>query len=260
MNRKNNPHILENRYESICEVRFNRVERKNALTLDMYDRLAEVLNEVDQDTQTKVLVFTGEGDAFTSGNDLMDFMKSPPTDIDTPVFRFLKALANFSKPLIAGVNGVAIGIGTTMLLHCDLVYASSNAIFQLPFIKLGLVPEAGASLLLPQMLGHRRAAELLMLGNKFTAIEAKDSGIINDHVPSDQLNTCVMEKAKALAALPPAAMRQTKALLKRVNRETLEQTMMIEGEVFMKGLGSPENREAFLAFFEKRSPDFTQFS
>ena len=244
----------------ICEIRFNRSKRKNALTLDMYESMATTINEADQNSEVRVLLFTAEGDAFTAGNDLMDFMKSPPKDLDTPVFRFLKALTTFSKPILAAVNGAAVGIGTTMLLHCDLVYAAHSAKFQLPFIRLGLVPEAGASLLIPHMLGQRKAAELLMLGERFSAEQAESYGIINQSVDPEKLYEIVMTKAQSLAELPPIAMRQTKSLLKRVHSSELESAMATEGEVFIKRLNSPETNEAIQAFFEKRTPDFSKFS
>lgn len=252
--------VIVNISDFICEIRFNRPQRKNALTLAMYEQMATAMNEADQNNEVRVLLFTGAGDAFTAGNDLMDFMKSPPTNLDTPVFRFLKALASFSKPIIAAVNGAAIGIGTTMLLHCDLVYASENAKFQLPFIRLGLVPEAGASLIIPHMLGQRKAAELLMLGESFSATQAQEYGIINASISTDELYTLAQSKAKTLASLPPTAMRQTKSLLKSVHQDQLEAAMISEGEVFMKRLSSPETNEAIQAFFEKRTPDFSQFS
>ena len=252
--------IIVKNYDFICEIQINRPQRKNALTLEMYEQMAALMNRADSDSDVRVLLFTAAGDAFTAGNDLMDFMKSPPDGLDTPVFRFLKALVSFSKPIVAAVNGAAIGIGTTMLLHCDLVYAAHSARFQLPFIRLGLVPEAGASFLIPHTLGQRKAAELLMLGEKFSAEQAQNYGIINGSVDLDNLYETVQAKAKSLASLPPTAMRQTKSLLKTAYGDQLERAMKTEGEVFIKRLSSPETKEAIQAFFEKRSPDFSKFS
>ena len=251
--------IITTENDHIITLTINRPERKNALTLAMYTEMSEVLNRCAERSEIKAVIITGAGGAFTSGNDLMDFMKVPPTNTDTPVFHFLKALLHFPKPIIAAVDGAAIGIGTTMLLHCDLIYATPKSKFQLPFIRLGLVPEAGASLLLPHMLGHRKAAELLMLGEMFMADTAQEVGIVNEVLEAEQLMEVVLKKAQTLASLPPAAMRQTKALLKRVHADQIEDCMQTEGEIFIKRLQSPETQEAFQAFFEKRKPDFSQF-
>lgn len=245
---------------AVLTITLNRPARKNALTLAMYDQLTASLKRAIDDPEIRAVILRGAEGSFTSGNDLMDFMKSPPQSIDTPVFHFLKALLTFPKPLIAAVSGPAIGIGTTLLLHCDFVYADEHAIFQLPFIRLGLVPEAGASLLLPRLAGHRRAAELLMLGEKFSATEALEIGLINERVESDQLFERAHERAEALSKLPPEAMRQTKELLKAPLREELTGVMLREGEVFMNRLTSPETAEAIQAFFMKRPADFSRFS
>ena len=245
---------------SVMTLTINRPDRKNALTLSMYDNLTAALNRATEDAEVRAVVIRGAEGTFTAGNDLTDFMKNPPTSVDTPVFYFLKAIASFTKPLIAAVSGPAIGIGTTLLLHCDLVYADERAVFQLPFIRLGLVPEAGASLLLPRLAGHRRAAELLMLGEKFDAAEAREIGLINAQVPSGELSAYVQAKGEALAQLPPEAMRQTKALLRAPLAEALNQVMIKEGEIFMTRLASPETAEAIQAFFMKRAPDFSRFS
>ena len=252
--------ILSDLNEGILTLTFNRPERKNALTLAMYTALTEHLKHAKESSDVRVVIFTGSGDSFTSGNDLKDFMQNPPQDLDTPVFHFLRALVEFPKPIIASVNGLAIGIGTTLLLHCDFVYAHKDVIFQMPFIRLGLVPEAGSSYLLPRMAGHRKASELLMLGEKFNADFAQEVGIINRVCPADTLQDQAYETAKKLTQLPPQALRQTKALLKGGNAETLGMEMMKEGELFMKRLTSPETMEAIQAFFAKRAPDFSRFS
>ena len=252
--------ILSTHQDGVLTLTLNRPTRKNALTLSMYEELAGALNASAVDPKVRVVVITGAGRMFTSGNDLQDFMNSPPTSSDTPVFYFMRALLDFPKPLIAGVDGPAVGIGTTMLLHCDFVYATEEALFQMPFIRLGLVPEAGSSYLLPLMLGQRRAAELLMLGDRFTAEQARTYGVINDVVPADQLSAKVTEKAEALSRLPPEAMRHSKALLKAPFKAELERVMRVEGEIFIERLRSPETAEAITAFFEKRTPDFSAFS
>jgi enoyl-CoA hydratase/carnithine racemase len=253
--------IIETLEGNVLTLSFNRPDRKNALTLEMYELLSTALRQANQNQAVKAVVLTGNGDAFTSGNDLNDFMMNPPKSVDTPVFRFLEALCDFSKPLIAAVNGVAVGIGTTMLLHCDLVYATQASKFSVPFAKLGLVPEAGISYLLPQMVGQRKAAELLLLGDSFTATVAQELGFVNQVVASkEELALLVATKAKAISLLPPQAIRQTKALLKKPFTEQLKKAMLDEGEVFISRLGSPETAEAITAFFTKRAPDFSKFS
>jgi len=252
--------VLTHTQDAVLTLTINRPARKNALTLSMYEQLTEAFQRAAEDQMIRAVVITGAGDAFTAGNDLNDFMQSPPTSTDTPVFHFLKQIVNFPKPLIAAINGAAIGIGTTMLLHCDLAYASENAIFQLSFIRLGLVPEAGASYLIPRLAGHRRAAELLMLGEKFDASEALELGLINEQVQSGQVIERAQERAHALAQLPPEAVRQTKQLLRQPLQGLLQEVMLREGEVFMQRLTSPETAEAIQAFFMKRPPDFSRFS
>ena len=252
--------IISDYNESCLTLTMSHTRRKNALTLEMYDELASALSQAADRSEVRTVVITGQGDAFTAGNDLKDFMTSPPTSTNTPVFRFLRELSTFPKPLIAAVNGVAVGIGTTMLLHCDFVYATEKARFHMPFIQLGLVPEAGASWLLPQKVGHRRAAELLMLGEPFDSIRAKELGIINDYTAEELLLETVYGVAHRLATLPPAALRQTKNLLKQTTQGQLEHVMTNEGEIFIDRLSSPETAEALQAFFEKRRPNFSSFS
>ncbi len=251
--------IEQRRDGRVLTLVFSRPERKNALTLDMYDTLAALLRGAASDREIRVVVLTGAGDVFTSGNDLSDFMKRPPTSTDTPVFRFLEAVARFPKPLLAAVNGAAIGVGTTVLLHCDLAYAAEGAVFQMPFTQLALVPEAGSSYLLPRTLGHRRAAELLLLGGKFDALTAQEAGLINHTLPADELMGFVAEQAATLAALPPAAVETSKRLMKAPFADTLDAVMRSEGAAFMERLASAEAAEAMGAFFEKRAPDFSKF-
>jgi len=235
---------------------FNRPAKKNALTVAMYAALAERLDEAATLPNVRVVVLTGAGDAFTAGNDLGDFMAHPSMDGDHHVVKFLKALVRFPKPIVAAVNGVAIGIGTTMLLHCDLVLASNSAQFQLPFVKLGLSPEGGSSLLLPRLAGFQRASELLMWGERFDATTAYRVGLANGVYADAELAGEVKTRIDKLLELPPEAVIAAKELLRRPLREELERTMIHESVVFGQRLGSAEATEAFTAFFEKRKPRF----
>jgi enoyl-CoA hydratase/carnithine racemase len=239
-------------------LRINRPEKKNALTQKMYGILADALRDAETNSDIRVSLITGTEDSFTSGNDIMDFIQNPVSGDDAPVIRFLHALAEVRKPLVAAVNGLAIGVGTTMLLHCDLVYASKTATFALPFVNLALVPEAASSLLLPKMLGHQRAAELLMLGENFTADQACAAGIVNLVTSPDDLEATARAAADKLAAKAPEALRLTKSLLKGDTDQVLER-MSVEGKAFAGRLTSPEAREAMQAFMERRAPDFSKF-
>ncbi len=252
-------HVIVSVKDGIQKLTINRADKKNALTQDMYAVLANSLNDAETNSDIRVSVITGTADSFTSGNDLMDFLQNPGTDEDRPVIQFLYALANIRKPLIAAVNGLAVGIGTTMLLHSDLVYASDKATFSLPFVNLALVPEAASSMLLPKMLGHQRAAELLMLGDTFTPQKAVEFGIVNEIVPADKLEETAMAAAAKLAAKAPEALRLTKSLMKGDTDAVLKQ-MQAEGEIFGTRLTSPEAKEAMQAFMERRLPDFSKFS
>jgi enoyl-CoA hydratase/carnithine racemase len=248
--------ILTTQADGVLTITFNRPDKKNALTSAMYATLADALEAADTDPAVRVILFTGNGGAFTSGNDLQDFLNNPPQGDNTPVFRFLRAISTASKPVIAAVSGVAVGVGTTMLLHCDLVYAGESAKLSLPFVNLALVPEAASSLLLPAMVGHHRAAELFMLGEAFTPATAKEYGIVNAIYPDDKLLAEATAVAAKLAAKPPTAMRLTKQLLKRTKGDVAGQ-MAQEGEHFRSQLKSAEAREAMTAFFEKRPPKFS---
>jgi enoyl-CoA hydratase/carnithine racemase len=251
-------HILTSRLDGVFKLQINRPEKKNALTIAMYQAMTEALNTAEADPSVRVLIIAGAETCFTAGNDLADFLNNPPTGEDSPVFMFLKALIAAQKPVIAAVHGVAVGIGTTMLLHCDLVYAGPSARFQLPFVNLGLTPEAGSSLILPQLMGHRRAAELLMLGETIDAEAALAFGLINAVRADGELDEFVMHKAEVLASKPPTALRLTKSLMKRVPRPAIQETMSEEGKIFIARLRSPEAREAMQAFFERRQPDFSR--
>ena len=244
--------------DGVRVVTMNRPDKKNALTQDMYAAMADAVASADDDPDVKAVVITGSEDIFTSGNDLNDFLNAPINDDETPVWRFLRAIAETSTPLIAAVNGAGVGIGTTMLLHCDFVYANKDARFHMPFINLAVVPEAASSLLLPRCAGYRKAAELLMLGEPFDAEEAAAAGVISAIAEGKSELDMAMETARKLAAKPPAALRQTKSLLRGENQSMIER-LKIESDAFKVCLTSPEAREAMTAFLEKRAPDFSGF-
>jgi enoyl-CoA hydratase/carnithine racemase len=235
---------------------FNRPTKKNALTVAMYAVLAEQLADAASQPVVRAVVLTGAGDAFTAGNDIHDFIATPPTGDDSPVLRFLGELVRFPKPILAAVNGAAIGVGTTMLLHCDLVLASETARFQMPFTKLGLVPEGGSSFLLPRLAGLQKASELLIWGEPFDAAAAERAGIVNEVVAPDELMSRALARVESLRELPPETVRATKALLRDSLREPLGKAMRREAETFRARLSSSEALEAFTAFFEKRKPHF----
>lgn len=248
--------ILTDKADGILTITINRPEKKNALTSAMYAAMADALEAAEIDAAVRVIVFAGNGGAFTAGNDLQDFLNNPPQGDESPVFRFLRAISTASKPLVAAVNGVAVGVGTTMLLHCDLVYVGTDARLSLPFVNLALVPEAASSLLLPAMIGYHRAAELLLLGEPFNAETAKDYGIANAIFPDARVLPEAMQVAAKLAAKPPTAMRLTKQLLRQTRGDIAGQ-MAAEGVHFRSQLKSAEAREAMTAFFEKRPPKFS---
>ena len=253
-------HIQTDTTDGVLRLTLARPDKKNALTLAMYQAMAETLGAADTDPAVRVVVVHGEGGSFTAGNDLFDFLNDPPKDASSPVFQFLRAVTVFGKPLLAAVAGPAVGIGTTVLLHCDLAYAAPSAKFRLPFVNLGLVPEAASSLLLPQAVGPKKAAALLLFGDVFSAEEAEQMGLINAVVAEDELLDFTLARARALAAQPPAALRLTKALLRAPQAEAVTATIQKEGSHFVERLASPEAQEAFQAFLEKRAPDFSRFS
>lgn len=238
-------------------IRFARPAKKNALTIAMYQRMNAVLDEAKKDASVRSVIFGSTSETFTAGNDLADFMQSPPTGEDSPVFRFIEHLATFPKPLIAAVDGKGVGLGLTMLLHCDFVYATERASLVAPFVNLGLVPEAASSLLLPRLIGHARASEVLLLGEPVSAKQALDWGLISALVTPDQLMPKALETAQKLAERAPTAVRLSKALMK--DADAVRARMKVEGETFVAQLQSPEAAEAFGAFFEKRKPDFSKF-
>ena len=248
--------LLDNR---VLRLRFNRPDKKNAITRDMYSTMAAAIEQANTDSAVRVILIEGSSGCFTSGNDLADFMNAPDTGPDSPAGRFLHVASTTPKPLMAAVTGIAVGIGTTLLLHCDLAYASESAKFNMPFVNLGLVPEFGSSLLLPQLMGQRRAAELLMLGKRFDATIALQLGFINDVFPDDTIVEEAVTRAHQLAEQPPSALRQTKQLMKQSVLGDIARQIEIEGEHFAQMLTAPEAREAFQAFMQKRKPDFSRF-
>jgi enoyl-CoA hydratase/carnithine racemase len=250
--------ILTETSDGILSVTLNRPTRKNAMTSAMYVTLANILAEADKDVSTRVVLLQGAGDSFSAGNDVEDFLKNPPGSGESPQAQLMKALIDFGKPLIAAVHGAAIGGGTTMLTHFDFVYASAGAKFQLPFINLALVPEFGSSLSLPARLGYLQAAELFMLGTPFEAKRAAEIGIVTQVVAEEDLLARTKETASKLAAKPPAALRSMKRLLKAPVRAQLLEAIAVEGKSFAEQVRSPEAKEAFAAFIEKRAPDFNK--
>jgi len=243
--------ILTELLGSILHLKLNRPEKKNALTQEMYQSLATKINEAAGDFAIRAVVISSAGDAFTAGNDINDFANNPPMDEGSPVFSFLFAIHNFPKPLIASVHGRAVGIGTTMLMHCDIVSANPNTVFSMPFVSLGLVAEGGSSYLFPRLVGHAKAAEILLTGRNFSADEALQMGLINT-VDDDQL-AVAMKFAQELSEQPPTAVINTKALLKSGSHDALNQVMRAEGELFKMAMDSDEAQSAFMNFLLKKS-------
>lgn len=236
---------------SILHLKLNRPEKKNALTQEMYQSLGTKINEAAADFGIRAVVISSEGDSFTAGNDINDFANNPQMDEGSPVFNFLFAIHNFPKPLIAAVHGRAVGIGTTMLMHCDIVTANPNTIFSMPFVSLGLVAEGGSSYLFPRLVGHAKAAEILLTGRNFSADEALQMGLINS-ITEDHLMAAI-KFAQELAEQPPTAVINTKALLKSGSHDALNQVMRAEGELFKMAMDSDEAQQAFMNFLLKKS-------
>lgn len=252
-------HILTETKDRIARIEIDRADKKNALTAGMYQALADALAAAEADREVRAILIHGKADCFTAGNDLKDFLERPPHGEDSPVFRFLARISTAQKPIVAAVGGPAVGVGTTMLLHCDLVYAATNARFQVPFVPLGLVPEAASSLLLPMVAGYQRAAEMLLLGRPFGVEKAFAAGIVTEVVAAGELLAHAREAAAELAALPPSSVRMTKALMKSHHATATGEAMRAEGERFRAQLSSAEAKEAMSAFFDKRKPDFSKF-
>jgi enoyl-CoA hydratase/carnithine racemase len=250
--------VLVTQVGPVLEILLNRPEKKNALTGAMYAAVVQAFQRADADGSVRVILLSGAGDTFTSGNDIKDFQTPAATEQPTHDSPFLTALSSLATPLIAAVNGAAIGVGTTMLAHADLVIAAQSARFVMPFTSLGLVPEAASSLLFPRLLGHQRASALLLLGEPMDAETARDWGFVNQVVADAQLMSTARSIAARLAALPAAAVRQTKDLIKNGRGDVpgrIEQELVL----FRDRLRSPEAAEAFQAFMEKRKPDFSRF-
>jgi enoyl-CoA hydratase/carnithine racemase len=243
----------------VATIEIARPEKKNAITQAMYTQMADALDAAMADPAVRAVLLTGQPGIFTSGNDLEDFMQRPPAGEDSPVFQFMKALAECGKPVVAAVTGGAIGIGTTMLLHCDLVYVSDEARLAMPFVGLGLVPEYASSLLITQRVGHAKATELLLLGEPFNGESAVEMGIANAVLPAAEVVNHARRMAERFNALPPGAVRESKALMRRGQRALVDETIEVEAGIFAKRLRSPEAMEAFQAFFQKRKPDFSKF-
>ncbi|MFN4115935.1 MAG: enoyl-CoA hydratase [Inhella sp.] len=244
----------------VATIEIARPEKKNAITSQMYSEMAAALSAASQDKAVRAVLIHGQPTVFTSGNDLEDFMARPPRGEEAPVFQFMQALLGCEKPVVAAVNGAAIGIGTTLLLHCDLVYVADDARLAMPFVALGLVPEFGSSLVVPQLMGQRKAAEKLLLGDPISGTEAVDWGIANAVLPAAEVVKHARRMAERFNGLAPEAVRVSKKLMTAPGREQLQKVIAEEAEIFSARLRSPEAIEAFQAFFQKRAPDFSKFS
>jgi enoyl-CoA hydratase/carnithine racemase len=235
----------------VARVRFDRPDKKNAITAEMYLQLAEALAAADADREARAILLQGSAECFTSGNDVADFLQRPPGGEGSPTWRLFEVMPFIQKPIVAAVGGPAVGIGATMLLHCDLVFAASNARFQFPFVPLGIVPEFGSTFLLPLLAGYQRAAGLLLLGQPFTAQQAYEAGIVTAVVSEEELLEKSLAAASALAALPAESLRLTKRLMKARYGKTVAETIAEEGRIFLERLQSPEAKEALHAFLDK---------
>jgi len=244
--------IVVERRGAIEALGFHRPARRNAITRDMYAALAERITAAEADESVRVILFHGLPDVFTSGNDIEDFMQHAPTGLDAPVFRFLTAVSEAKKPLVAAVTGPAVGIGTTLLLHCEMVFAGDNARFAMPFTQLGLVPEFASSYLLPLVAGYQRAAELLLLGETFDAAKAYEAGFVTRVVPAAEALEAAWQAATRIAALPPKSILLTKSLLKASRRDIVRSTLGAEAEHFHAMLAEPAARAALAAFLARR--------
>ena len=244
-------HIGVTTTDRVLRIELTRPEKKNAITTEMYVQMAEALAAADADREVRAVLIRGSKDCFTAGNDLSDFLQRPP-GAKSPSWAFFETLPKMGKPIVAAVAGPAVGIGTTLLLHCDFVYATPGARFQLPFVPLGIVPEFGSTYLLPLLAGYQRAAELLLLGQPFTADKARELGIVTAVVSDAELFAVAEKTATALAALPPESMRLTKQLMKSAHAEAVRRQIAEEGRIFIERLASPEAKEAMRAILEKR--------
>jgi enoyl-CoA hydratase/carnithine racemase len=253
--------ILTHTEAGVMTITLNRPEKKNSITQAMYSAMADALAQAGGDASIRAVVFQGHATVFSAGNDIGDFLNGPPrlegAAKDTPVMRFLYGISSFAKPIVAAVCGPAVGIGTTMLFHCDLVYAGDNAAFSMPFVNLGLCPEAASSLLVPQMMGYHRAAEALLLGEPFMAEAALEVGLVNRIVPPTEANGIAQAQARKLALKPISSLIETKRFMKKGQASLVAQQIADESASFGRMLSEPAAREAFTAFMGKRKPDFS---
>jgi enoyl-CoA hydratase/carnithine racemase len=252
--------ILTERSGNILRIQLNRPSRKNAMTVAMYNTMADLLNDAAKDDQIRVVLWHGAGDSFSAGNDIQDFLKNPPGAGESPQARLIKALINFDKPIVVAVQGAAIGGGTTMLTHCDFVFAGEGAKFQMPFVNLALVPEFGSSYSAPARFGYLRAAELILLGLPFDAHRAAELGLATRVIADQELLATATKTASELAGKPPGALQACKRLMRSSTRDRLELAVKLENEAFSVCVSSAEAKEAFTAFIEKRKPNFGSIS
>ena len=252
--------ILTKLEDGIFYVTLNRVDKKNAITNEMYLELVDAVNQYEANDEARVLLLSGDKMCFTAGNDMVGFLDNPPVDDNSESPLFLRTISLAKKPLLAAVNGPVVGIGTTMLMHFDFVYAGESAKFNMPFCNLGICPEGGTTLLLPQVIGHKKACELIMFGDAFGPQVAKECGFINDYFSDDQYQDKLIKKARRLAAQPASSIRLTKHMLKKHHAHDMVDALYYEGSEVRHSLKSPESKEAMSAFMEKRRPDFSQFN
>ena len=248
--------IVTEHSEGVLRIELNRPAKRNAMNSSMYTTLADVFSDAARDEHTRVALWHGAGDSFCAGNDIEDFLNNPPGPGDSPQARLMNALVDFDKPIVAAVQGAAIGGGTTMLTHCDFVYAGESAKFRMPFIDLAVLPEFGSSCSIPAMMGHIRAAELILLGLPFDARRALELGFVNQVVSDQNLLATASETARKLAAKPAGALQASKRLMKRSFRGQIKAAMKAENEAFSAQVRSEDAREAFAAFLQKRPPNF----
>lgn len=250
--------VITEQSATILRIQLNRPTKKNAMTSSMYSTLADLFNSAANNDQVDVVLWHGAGDSFCAGNDLEDFLKNPPAEGESPQTRLMEALLNFGKPIVAAVQGMAIGGGTTMLTHCDFVYAGESARFQMPFVNLGLVPEFGSSFSIPARIGYIRAAELILLGQPFDASRAAELGIVTHVIPDEKLLITATETAQKLAQKPAGALQASKRLMKRSTHQQIEDAIRAEMEEFASRVRSAEAKEVMTAFLEKRPPNFSR--
>lgn len=253
-------HIHTEINDRVMTIRFNRADKKNAITRAMYWALIDTLNAAATNAEVRVVLLAGAPDAFSAGNDMQDFLSQPPQDDRAPVGNFMRALAGFPKPVVAAVTGIAVGIGVTMLLHCDFVYLGQKARLQLPFVSLGLCPEFASSYVLPRLIGNARASELILSGEPFTADQALQLGLVNGVLPEAEVEAHAVARAAKLALQPPHAVRVAKKLLRGWTADTFEKALRVEFGQLVPMLTMPEAQEAMNAFMQKRKPDFSKFT